>query len=136
MRKEIANQDARARAELRAAEVARFLQETERLSDESKMRRDVSAAFFSILKWWLRFMGAILVAQIVLHACGLKGLSDALLIAMLTTTTVAIIGLMLAVARYLFPGEIKTVLPPLCRAALGRQSGRSSASRQNASVPR
>ncbi|MGL6076024.1 MAG: hypothetical protein ACRC8S_17850 [Fimbriiglobus sp.] len=63
------------------------------------LRLIVGAAFLWITHSWLNSVIAVLEKQSGIE----KPLSDAVLIAMLTTTTINVLGLALAMALYLFP---------------------------------
>ena len=77
----------------------RYRQETERLRREETLRTTVAAAILFVVGAWL----ACVFALLAWLGHGEARLSDAVLIALLTTTTINVIGLLYTVVRYLFP---------------------------------
>ena len=72
------------------------------LSEQERMkaRRFYAPAFFGLSCLWL----VIVTALLYLNGSSRLHLSDTVLIAALTTTTANILGTLLVVAKYLFPG--------------------------------
>ena len=75
------------------------------------LRFIMAAAFLYLTNTWLSQVGTIIQSQTTEHH-----LSDTVLVALLTTTTINVLGLLYFVANYLFPkkpgGDSSTPIPP------------------------
>ena len=76
---------------------------TENYINKVQQRKEFAEQFVSITRCWLFFLGSV----IILNGFGLFGfrLSDAVIIALLTTSLANVLGLALQVANYLFRKE-------------------------------
>lgn len=71
--------------------------------DLHELRRTYTPYLFYMTVGWLGFVAAL----VTLNAFGLANLSDAVLVALITTTTANVIGMFLVAARWLFPSKNK-----------------------------
>jgi hypothetical protein len=81
----------------------RYHQETQRMLREERLRITTAQWLFAAVVVW---MFAIL-AIVICHGLGWMTISDHILIALLSTTSVNVIGLLYVVVRYLFPDATK-----------------------------
>ena len=82
-------------------------EDLKQLQDTHGLRLDYTAHIFKLVCAWL----ACVVACVVLSGFGLWGfkLSDSVLIAFITSTTVNVVGLFVLVAKWMFPTGVRTV---------------------------
>jgi len=85
---------------LAKAKQARYEQETRRREVELELRKKLTTKIYRLISVWL---GAIYIGLITIQIFGPNKLSDASIIALLTTTTINVIALLLTVMMYLFP---------------------------------
>jgi len=71
------------------------------LRQDTELRRDFSHKIFKLIVVWLIFVGLVILLE-GFHVKGFN-LGNAVMIALITTTTGSVIGIFLIVARYLFP---------------------------------
>ena len=77
-------------------------EEIEGMKQDREQRRQFASKIFCRVMIYLFTTIAILVACAAVCACGLPTLSDSVLIALLTTASANVIGLLMVVVRYLF----------------------------------
>jgi hypothetical protein len=73
------------------------------IKQDIELRRDYARDVFKLIVFWLAFVGLI----VLLQGFKLLGyiLADSVMIALITTTTASVIGILLIVVRYLFPNR-------------------------------
>jgi hypothetical protein len=71
--------------------------------DLHELRRTYTPHLFRMVVGWLVFVGIIVTSS----AAGWSKITDAVLIALITTTTANVIGMFLIAARWLFPTKPK-----------------------------
>jgi len=94
------------KAEARDLDEQRQILELRSLGQDIGERRKYANRSFNLIVSWLAIVLYIVLAQgfgVGLFNYGRFALSDAVLIALITTTTGSIIGIVLIVMRYLFP---------------------------------
>ena len=74
-----------------------------RAKQDREERKIYAERIFVLVAVWLAVIVSLLVAQGLLGPTGWFALSDAVLIAVATTTTASVTALLVVVARYLFP---------------------------------
>ena len=81
-------------------------EDLKQLQDTHGLRLDYTAHIFKLVCAWL----ACVVACVILSGFGLGGfkLSDSVLIAFITSTTVNVVGLFVLVAKWMFPAGTRT----------------------------
>jgi hypothetical protein len=86
------------------AELERLRLENISLAQNTSLRRQYARNIFTMVAVWLAFVASTITAS------GLRGypyfafgLSDGVLIALMTTATATVVGVLLIVANYLFP---------------------------------
>lgn len=77
----------------------RFQDETDHWKDIYELRKEYIPKLFLMVVCWLIFVGMCIFAV----GAGIFRLSDAVTIALVTTTTATVIGIFLIVAKWLFP---------------------------------
>lgn len=77
------------------------------ISAQLSMRETYASRIFKLSAWWLGFIGVVLL----LAGAGKLKLADSVQIALITTTTVNVLGLFYIVARWLFPNKGASDLP-------------------------
>lgn len=102
----------------------RYRQETQRQQREHDLRIGFAGYIYWLVAVWLVVVVCILIWQGVTPQ---TRLSDSVLITLLTTTTINVLGLLLTVARYLFPSPGGPPRPdkPTARESTPRRSRRS-----------
>lgn len=85
-------------------ELRKLTAEADKMVQDNQGRRAFSRNIFAVVAFWLAFVMAV----VVLCASGKWTLSDAVLIALITTTTATVIGIFLIVANYLFNRDKST----------------------------
>jgi hypothetical protein len=76
------------------------------LRQNTEQRREYATRLFAVMVGWLAVVGYVVLAQgfgVGFYRAGRFHLSDSVVIALITTTTAAVIGAFLTVANYLFP---------------------------------
>jgi hypothetical protein len=70
------------------------------------LRKGYATALFILMSVWLIFIGMVLVSSGTGIWCGRQfHLSDAVVVALITTTTINVLGLFYIVAKWLFPNR-------------------------------
>ena len=77
------------------------------LSSQLEMRRDYASRIFKLSGCWLGFIGL----SLILAGQGKLKIADSVQIALITTTTINVLGLFYIVARWLFPNKGNNELP-------------------------
>jgi hypothetical protein len=85
----------------RELEKRRYQQETDQIKSIHELRVSTARKLFWFVCGWLAAVVAVLLSQLFFSKDA--RLSDNVLITLITTTTINVIGLFLAVTRYLFP---------------------------------
>lgn len=87
-------------ADDQAAILDRYVEQTKGLEQDRLERQKYAQNLFDLLKFWMIFFGAVIALR------GMsEGLSDQVMIAVVTATTLKVIGLFWLVTRYLFPAR-------------------------------
>lgn len=85
-------------------ELRKLTAEADKMVQDNQGRRAFSRNIFTVTIVWLAFV----VLVVIFCASGKWKLSDAVLIALITTTTATVIGIFLIVANYLFNRDKST----------------------------
>ena len=101
------NADARLAAEIRHLDAEAKREDLRQARQNRAERKHYASRIFRLVKWWLSFIGALVLLQGILGPLGCFALADSVLIAVSTTTTGSVTAILIVVARHLFPNEPK-----------------------------
>lgn len=88
------------------AEELAYREGKDRLDREKELhdlRKDEYKKLYKVIKNWLNFISIIIVLHLILVAFGKPSLTDAVLIALMTTSTATVLGVFAIAAKWLFP---------------------------------